>query len=166
MENRSGPGDAYGYGRFPGQYGMAVLSRFPIDPDESRAFAGLLWKDFPDALLPVDETGAPFPSAEAQSVMRLSSKSHWDVAVQTPGGVLRLLASHPTPPVFDGREDLNGKRNHDEILFWVRYLDGMAFTDDAGRTAPFSGEPFVVLGDPQRRSRWMGTVGTRGSGRC
>ncbi|MEO0529682.1 MAG: endonuclease/exonuclease/phosphatase family protein, partial [Planctomycetota bacterium] len=28
-----GPADAWGYGRYPGQYGMAVLSRLPIDAE-------------------------------------------------------------------------------------------------------------------------------------
>jgi len=31
------------------------------------------------------------------------------------GQVIHILASHPTPPVFDGVEDRNGRRNHDEI---------------------------------------------------
>ena len=30
-----GPEDAWGFGRYPGQYGMAVLSRFPIQEDPS-----------------------------------------------------------------------------------------------------------------------------------
>ena len=142
-----GPGDAFGFGRFPGQYGMVILSRFPIDDGQSRSFAQMRWTEFPSALLPVDETGAPFPSAKAQAVMRLSSKAHWDVLVETPDGPLHVLASHPTPPVFDGPEDMNGRRNHDEIAFWVRYLDGEAFTDDDGKTGPMGPGPFVVLGD-------------------
>ena len=28
----------------------------------------------------------------------------------------------PTPPAFDGEEDRNGRRNHDEIRFWVDYV--------------------------------------------
>jgi hypothetical protein len=31
-------GDALGFGRFPGQYGMLVLSRFPIDTSRVRTF--------------------------------------------------------------------------------------------------------------------------------
>ncbi|MEM8786978.1 MAG: endonuclease/exonuclease/phosphatase family protein [Pseudomonadota bacterium] len=141
-----GPEDAWGFGRFPGQYGMAMLSRFPIDPGESRSFRLLRWADVPDALLP-RQGDAPFPSAAAQAAMRLSSKSHWDLAITLPRGSLRVLASHPTPPVFDGPEDANGRRNHDEIVFWARYLDGWAVADDAGRTAPIAAAPVVVLGD-------------------
>lgn len=142
----AGPRDAYGYGLFPGQNGMAVLSRFPIDRDATRTFQTLRWADFPGALLPVRADGSPFPSAAAQDAFRLSSRSHWDVAVDTPDGRLRLYASHPTPPVFDGPEDLNGRRNHDEVAFWSRYLAGDAFPDDQGRTAPRDGAPFVILG--------------------
>jgi hypothetical protein len=50
------------------------------------------------------------------------------------------LAWHATPPVFDGPEDRNGRRNHDEAAFWLRYLDGEL------PTAP-SSAPFVLLGD-------------------
>lgn len=145
--SNTGPGDSYGFGRYPGQYGMAILSRFPIDADSSRTFSQMLWADLPGALLPVDAGGNPFPSKESLSAMRLSSKGHWDVEVRTPQGSLRLLASHPTPPVFDGPEDLNGRRNHDEIRFWTEYLNGAAFRDDQGREAGLETAPFVILGD-------------------
>ena len=45
------PTDAYGFGRYPGQYGMVVLSRFPISAD-ARTFQTFLWKDMPRAMLP------------------------------------------------------------------------------------------------------------------
>lgn len=143
----TGPGDAWGYGNFPGQYAMAVLSRHPIDIEATRTFRTMPWAELEGALLPVRSDGAAFPSEAAHEVMRLSSKSHWDVAIETPVGPLHLLASHPTPPVFDGPEDMNGRRNHDEIRFWIDYLDGWAPTDDTGHTAPMSAAPFVVLGD-------------------
>ncbi|MEM8869726.1 MAG: endonuclease/exonuclease/phosphatase family protein [Pseudomonadota bacterium] len=142
----SGPADSFGYGRFPGQYGMAILARFPIRADDVATFRLLRWAEFPDALQPLDGA-APIPSEPEWQRLRLSSKSHWDVPVEVPGGVLHLLASHPTPPVFDGPEDFNGKRNHDEIAFWRQYIDGTVFPDDTGvpRRAPDA--PFVVLGD-------------------
>ncbi|MEL6235729.1 MAG: endonuclease/exonuclease/phosphatase family protein [Pseudomonadota bacterium] len=142
-----GPADAFGFGFFPGQYGMAVLSRLPIDAARARSFRLLRWADFPDALLPKRADGAPFPSAEAQAAMRLSSKSHWDLPVITPGGPLHLFISHPTPPVFDDEHDLNGRRNADEIRFWTLYAGGMAFPDDAGRMAPRAEAPFILAGD-------------------
>jgi len=142
-----GPGDAWGYGRFPGQYGMALLSRFPIQAEGSATFQTMRWLEMPDALLPEYIDGQPFPSASAQAAMRLSSKSHWDLAVDVEGTVLRILASHPTPPVFDGPEDRNGRRNHDEIRFWSLYLDGQGFRDDDGNIRRLGPEPVVVMGD-------------------
>jgi endonuclease/exonuclease/phosphatase family metal-dependent hydrolase len=130
-----GPGDAFGFGRFRGQYGMALLSRLPLGL--TRTFRLARWADMPGALLP-----ATPPDAAA---MRLSSKSHWDVAVETPAGALRVLASHPTPPIVS---DLNIRRNADEIRFWIDYLDGADWmTDDAGRRGGFDGGPFAVMGD-------------------
>ncbi|TYO90544.1 endonuclease/exonuclease/phosphatase family protein [Oceanicella actignis] len=140
----TGPGDAFGWGAFPGQYGMALLSRFPIDAARARSFRLLKWAQMPDSLLPVAHYG---PAAPA---LRLSSKSHWDVPAMLPGGVeLRILASHPTPPVFDGPEDRNGRRNHDEIRFWLDYLAGADWiVDDAGVAGGLpAGAAFVIMGD-------------------
>jgi endonuclease/exonuclease/phosphatase family metal-dependent hydrolase len=140
----AGPRDAYGFGLFPGQYGMAVLSRLPLDIPALRSFQMLRWAQMPDALLPRAFYG------DAADVLRLSSKSHWDLPVILPDGTrLHLLASHPTPPVFDGPEDRNGRRNHDEIRFWTDYLSGADWmTDDAGRRGGLEPQaPFVVLGD-------------------
>lgn len=120
-----GPRDAQGYGRFSGQGGMAVLSRHPIDLDGIQDFSALLWVDLPDGLLPT-WNDAPFPSAEALKAQRLSSTAHWVLPIEVPKiGTVHLLTFHATPPVFDGPEDRNGKRNHDEIRFWGQYLDGM-----------------------------------------
>lgn len=135
---RGGPGDAQGFGAFSGQGGLALLSRHPIARDAVQDFSALLWRDLPDALLP-EENGAPFPSAEAQAIQRLSHTGHWVVPVLLPSGVLHVLAFHATPPVFDGPQDVNGRRNHDEIRFWQLYLDG-AF-------GPAPGARFVLLGD-------------------
>ena len=130
-----GPRDAQGYGRFAGEGGMAVLSRLPIDPAGVRDLSGLLWRDLPGAILP---DGMEPQVAEAQ---RLSTTGHWDVPVRLAGGgTLRLLAWHATPPVFDGPEDRNGRRNHDEAALWLRLLDGSL--PDAPPAAPF-----VLLGD-------------------
>ena len=113
--------DAQGYGAFTGAGGMAVLSRLPLG--EVRDFSAFLWADLPGAI-PPEIDGAPFPSAEAAAARRLSSVAHWDVPVMTGGGPVHLLAFSATTPVFDGPEDLNGRRNHDEIAFWQRLLDG------------------------------------------
>ena len=150
-----GPNDAFGFGFYPGQYGMAVYSKHPIDTAAVRTFQHLLWKDMPGALLPDDpSTPAPgdwYSPAELEQV-RLSSKSHWDVPVRVGARTLHFLVSHPTPPVFDGPEDRNGTRNHDEIRLWADYLSGPRasswITDDAGTSGGLRpGSSFVIAGD-------------------
>jgi hypothetical protein len=149
-----GPDDAFGFGFFPGQFGMAIYSRYPIATDEIRTFQHFLWKDMPGALLP-DDLSTPEPadwySPQELDVFRLSSKSHWDVPVQIGNKSVHVLASHPTPPVFDGPEDRNGRRNHDEIRFWADYLmpstSGYIY-DDGGSTGGLKpGSRFVIMGD-------------------
>lgn len=140
--------DAFGFGRFPGSQGMALLSRFPITTADARSFSTLKWLDLTEGSVPLTSIGEPLLSEAIAVEMRLSAKSHWDVPVVLPSGAsLHILASHPTPPVFDGEENLNGLRNNAEIVFWVSYLDGVAFRDDNGRLAGFSDTNFVLLGD-------------------
>ena len=134
---------------------MAILSRFPLEAETARTFRRLLWRDFAasegGANIPADpDSGAPYYAAAAWEKLRLSSKSHWDVVAVLPGGRrLHLLASHPTPPVFDGPEDRNGLRNRAEILFWRAYIDSEAWIkDDRGVAGGLSeGASFVILGD-------------------
>lgn len=132
--------DAWGYGRYHGQYGMAILSKFPIDETAVRTFQNFRWRDMPDAQLPDDPaTSEPHDwySAEVLEQFPLSSKSHWDVPIVVNGQRIHILASHPTPPVFDGDEDRNGRRNHDEVRFWVDYTgpaeQGAYIVDDKGQ---------------------------------
>ena len=149
-----GPDDAYGFGFFPGQFGMAVYSRFPIDADAVRTFQMFLWKDMPGALLP-DDPSTPAPadwySPAELDVFRLSSKSHWDVPIEVGRKTVHFLVSHPTPPVFDGPEDRNGTRNHDEIRFWADYVmpgrSGYIVDDDGERGGLAPGSLFVIAGD-------------------
>ena len=135
--------DAHGYGRFSGAGGMAILSRYPILADAVEDYTTLLWRDLRGNLYPMVD-GAPFGGADVHAIHRLSSKGHWVVPVSTPDhGTVRLMTFHAAPPVFDGPEDRNGRRNHDEAAFWIDYL--------AHDTSPL---PFVLLGDvnmdPQR----------------
>ena len=141
--------DSHGFGTFEGQYGMAVLSKHEIDAGAVRTFRTFRWRDLPAARLPVRPDGAPFYSDEVLEVLRLSSKSHWDVPVRVGGVTIHLLASHPTPPVFDGPEDRNGTRNADEIRFWADYVEGAGhIRDDAGRGGGLHrGAHFVIAGD-------------------
>lgn len=144
-----GPGDALGFGFFEGQYGMLVLSKFPIEGTRLRTFQTFLWKDMPGARLPVTEDGTAYYTSGDLDVLRLSSKSHWDVPIQVGDAVIHFLVSHPTPPVFDGPEDRNGTRNADEIRFWADYIAGADYMVDdggiGGGLAP--GAHFVIAGD-------------------
>ncbi len=137
--------DALGFGEFPGQYAMLLLSRFPIEAGKARTFRKFLWRDMPGANLPPG-----WYTPEELAVLPLSSKSHWDVPVKVGRLTLHVLASHPTPPAFDGPEDRNGLRNHDEIRLWVDYLgrgSGAYIRDDQGRRGGFKGRHFIVMGD-------------------
>ena len=124
--------DAQGFGRFAGSAGMAVLSRVPLG--EPRDFSTLLWRDLPQANLPPDMTDA------ARAVQLLSTSGHYEVPVTyADGKTLNLLLWYATPPVFDGPEDRNGRRNHDEAAFWLHLIAG---------SLPFPPPqtPFVLLG--------------------
>jgi endonuclease/exonuclease/phosphatase family protein len=155
-----GPNDAFGFGFFPGQFGLAVFSQHPINVSEIRTFQNFLWKDMPGALLPDDPaTAAPadWYSPAELDIFRLSSKSHWDVPINIGGTTVHFLVSHPTPPVFDDPPffpagvDFNGRRNFDEIRLWADYVTpgaGGYIYDDAdtfGGLKP--GEKFVIAGD-------------------
>jgi Endonuclease/Exonuclease/phosphatase family len=124
--------DAQGFGLFSGNAGMAILSRLPLDEAAARDYSDFLWRDLPGSL----SADAP----DLAAVQRLATTGFWDVPVETPAGPLHLLAWHATPPVFDGPEDRNGRRNHDEAAFWRLFLDG---------ALPMSppDAPFVLMGD-------------------
>ena len=152
-----GPADAWGYGRYPGQYGMLVLSQFPIAQDQRATFTNLRWNDLPNPTWPRDpKTATQYYDARTRDALRLPSKSFWHEVIKLPGGSsakkLHLLCSHPTPPVFDGPEDRNGCRNFDEIRMIAHYISERGkrpFRADSGEQS--HGLPadakFVVLGD-------------------
>lgn len=126
------PRDAMGYGRFAGAAGMAILSRYPIDTTNIRDFSGFLWADLPNNLMQ-----DPTP---IRAIQRLSTTGMYEVPISLPNGKsLRLLTYYATPPVFDGTEDRNGRRNHDESAFWLRLIDGQL-----PYAAPAA--PFILLG--------------------
>lgn len=134
-----GPGDSLGWGRFTGQGGMAVLSRFPIAADKIVDLTPLLWRDLPDQNMPYWPDGTPFPTSAAQEIWPLSSVNHWALPIVLPGGPpLWLLCFHAAPPVFDGKEDRNGRRNADEIHLWRHVIERRVPT-------PVSA-PFVIAG--------------------
>ena len=151
-DGRDRGNDAFGYGLHPGQYGMLVLSKFPIDEAKIRTFQNLLWKNLPGAMIPINPvTSRPWYTPEVWARLRLSSKSHWDVPIKTPNGTVHFLVSHPTPPVFDGPEDRNGTRNHDEIKLWAEYLNNKNsqwLCDDKNSCGGLPDDArFVIAGD-------------------
>jgi len=129
------PEDAQGWGRFPGAGGMAILSRLPLLDDQAQDFAPFLWRDLPQANLPPDTD----PGLVA--IQRLPSHNHLILPVLLPDGrKLPLMIWHATPPVFDGTEDTNGRRNADEAAFWLHLLEN-------GLAVPPPTPPFILLGD-------------------
>lgn len=143
------PEDAWGFGRFPGQYGMLVLTNLQVI--STRTFRNFKWADMPDHVQPMNPDGTPFYPAEVFKQLRLSSKSHWDIEFSTTGKPIHFLVSHPTPPVFDGPEDRNGTRNHDEIRFWADYIEpqraGYIYSDDHLKGGLTGDAHFVIAGD-------------------
>lgn len=131
------PEDAQGYGWFAGDGGMALLSTLPVEAAAAEDFSHLLWQQVPGAELPT----LPDPEASLRlALQRLSTKGHWTVPLTLPGGGrLTLMLFSATPPVFDGPEDFNGRRNADEIGFWRHWLDG-AF-------GPVPDGPIALLGN-------------------
>jgi len=146
------PADAWGFGEYPGQYGMALFSRYRIVEQDVRTFQNFLWKDLPGARRPLDpSTGKPYYNDETWNQLRLSSKNHVDIPIMVTARPIHLLVSHPTPPVFDGPENRNGCRNHDEIRFWVDYLKGddvasaQHIVDDSGKRGGLDADALVVI---------------------
>lgn len=147
----------HGFGYFEGHFGMVLLSKYPIDYNTIKTFQFFKWRDMPNALKPISpETNQPWFSDSVWNELRLSSKSHWDIPININGKEIHILASHPTPPVFDGPENRNGNRNHDEIRFWRDYIDNTQANyiyDDGGKKGGLSpNKPFVILGDQNASS--------------
>lgn len=135
-DGRRGRGrDAQGYGRFAGQGGMALLSRWPIETAAVQEYSQLLWAEAPGAEGTLRQDVLP---THLRQVQRLSSVGHWGVPVRFPQGTVQTLMFHASPPVFDGPEDRNGYRNADELRLWLAYL--------SGSLGPFP-DTFVLLGD-------------------
>lgn len=149
-----GPGDAFGYGEFPGQGGMMILSRVPLQDDQARTFQNFTWQDMPGSRLPDQD----FSELEA-SVLRLSSASHWDIPVLVGGSTVHLLASAPADPrTAPGGAD----RHQDEVRFWADYITGADYpVDDDGTSGGLApGSDFVVLGSLGTDPRAAGGEGT------
>lgn len=133
-----GPGDAHGWGNYPGHYGMVVLSRWPMR--EYAEWGRIAW---PRADLAVPRERVVGHGVTVRpSDFRLSSKCHTAIKlfVETDSdgawSPLMVVMAHPTPPVFDGPEDRNGFRNYDELTLLISIAEAMR-----------GASPFVVMGD-------------------
>ncbi|MCX5688447.1 MAG: endonuclease/exonuclease/phosphatase family protein [Planctomycetota bacterium] len=149
---RSYANDCYGYGTFPGQYGFALLidERLELDEAAIRTFMRFPWSYMQGGYMPTDAAGKAWFSPEESKFVRLSSKTFIDAPVKLPNGaVIHLLCSHPTPPAFDGPEQRNKKRNHDEIRLIGEYIGDAPFlVDDNEREGGLGRfDSFVILGD-------------------
>ena len=123
------PEDAQGYGRFVGDGGLAILSKHPINESQVQDLSLMRWHML-DGAIPPDVI------ADDQ---RLSTTAHWIVPIKlTKNQTINFLVWHATPPVFDGPEDFNGRRNHDETAVWLRVLDGTL--------AKLDNTPFIIAG--------------------
>lgn len=143
-----GPEDSQGYGRFTGQGGMAILSKLPLGVPQNHS--EFLWADLPNNLAPNGPGGA-FPSENARAVQRLSSVGHWIVPVDLGGREIDLMVWHGNTPVFDGPEDLNGRRGADEARFWRMLLDGDLPFDPPRRPVVLAGVSNI---DPSDGDGW------------
>ncbi|MFK7877406.1 MAG: endonuclease/exonuclease/phosphatase family protein [Paracoccaceae bacterium] len=139
--------DAQGFARFTGADGLAILSRWPIVVPEIINASAMLWADLPDALLPY-----PDSPKGLELIKTLSTTAHWLIPVETPSQGRAWIGTYfATAPVFDGPEDRNGRRSHDETAFWTKLLD---------KTLPFMPPDHLIIAghanlDPKR-----------GEGRC
>lgn len=140
------PTDGFGYGEFPGQHGMVLYSKHPIQRDGIRTFQNLLWKSMPDNRLPAGEY-----SPLVRNILRLNSSATWDVPVTVQGDTVHVVAADPGAPV-DEEGNHHRNRNADEIRLIADYVaggqDGEYITDDQGRSGGLPNDArFVVLGD-------------------
>jgi endonuclease/exonuclease/phosphatase family metal-dependent hydrolase len=136
--------DCWGYGHYPGHFAMGLMSNVPIHQEAIRTFQNFRWIDLDGHHFPYDG----YPEGVDQ-VMRLSSKSHWDVPLSVDGQAVHLLMSHPTPRGFyEGRERIR-PRNFDEVKFWAEYLNNNPnLYDDAGQKGGLPDDaPCILIGD-------------------
>jgi hypothetical protein len=137
-----GPGDAWSWGRYPGQGGMLLLSRLPFaDPIRTFRTVPSEWPErtpAEGAIVAPDHGMAP----------RLSATSIWDVPIETPEGTLRVLASDTLPLA----EALVTRASIEQVLAQSAFLDahargliGAAVVDDQGRRLTSSAWPDVLV---------------------
>ncbi len=102
----AGGADALGFGEFPGQYAMALFSRFPIDAPMRARSANSCGATCRARSCPTgSRRRSPWTGIRPRSsrCCRCRRRATGTCRVKIGGRTLHLLASHPTPPAFDGR---------------------------------------------------------------
>ena len=107
-----GPGDAQSYGTFAGQRGLLLLSRLPFNAPRQ-----------PSALGQCAAKRAVQTPPEIARVQRLAYVALLQTSITWRQHSISLLTFHASPPVFDGPEDRNGRRNADEITYAEALVD-------------------------------------------
>ena len=150
-----GGNDAYGFGEFPGQYGMVVLSRYPIDTDRVRTFQLFRWADMPGALLPDD----PATPAARRLVLRRRPRglpAVQQVALGRPGTgrPAHRARARLAPHAADLRRARGPQRHpqprRDPLLGRLRHPGRPTAGSTTTRAAAVgcgSGARFVIMGD-------------------
>ncbi|GGE59955.1 endonuclease [Nesterenkonia cremea] len=139
-----GPGDAIGYGEYPGHYGTVIFSKHPIEEDQVRTFQEFLWDDMPENSMEEDD----FSELE-RSILRLSTGTLWDVPIRVDGENIHLVASSVALP--EDSQDVDPARGSDERRMVEDFIsgDGWYLYDDEGQEGPLiPGNRFVLLGQP------------------
>jgi hypothetical protein len=116
-------GDRQTWARYAGEGAMLLLSKYPV---QLRFHLGeLLWRDLPDAPMPLDKKGQFFLSQEAVEILRIVGQGLWVVEVQPEGKLpITLVLFQNQTPVFDGPEDLNGLRSRAQLGLLSAIMDG------------------------------------------
>ena len=147
--------DSWGFGTFPGQYGMTLLVREGLEvlTDSVRTFRLLPWQAMPGRgpCLRSPRRASRGTRARRAGGSDSPRKATGNVPVRLPNDRRVARPGEPPPrrPAFDGAEGRNQRRNRDEIRFWKDYLDGADYVrDDSSRAGGLPEEaPFVIVGD-------------------
>lgn len=144
LKEPSLPNDGIGFGFHHGHFSFVLLSKYPIETVHIRTWQHLLWKDFPSNSIPKN-----YYSSQALNELCLSSKNHCEIPIKIENQFISVLASHPTPPVFDGEEQRNKRRNKDELNLIKELLNpNTSILDDHGKRGGIPlDRPFVIMGD-------------------
>lgn len=139
-----GPGDAMGYGQYPGEEGMIIFSKEPLDTENARTFQEFLWKDLPGSSL---EEG-DFTQAE-ESILRLASTSLWDVPVLVDGSPVHIVASATAAPAEPSTADVARSEDMAELISdYVASEAWYLYDDEGGEGGIAPGADAVVVGEP------------------